>query len=209
MDVCPPARWRRTCVAAALVDRGEQSAGVEDDHRRPKPFRRPSRVRRVTACCSRRGATAAGAGPRPRAASTALHGRYRPRFPPLRAAARSAPFQFIRKIHRRLLHAIHHTIRRTTPPCRIRADHESACGLYPLDWPACLPHTVSMHSAPRRAAIVLCALSLVPWVLQGLETAGARTTFAAQIEKLSEAEGAFDTDNLISNDAPTSKSSRR
>jgi len=57
-----------------------------------------------------------------------------------------------------------------------------------------------MHSAPRRAAIVLCALSLLPWVLQGLETAGARTTFAAQIEKLSEAEGAFDTDNLISNE---------
>jgi hypothetical protein len=57
-----------------------------------------------------------------------------------------------------------------------------------------------MHSAPRRAAIVLCAFSLLPWVLQGLETAGARTTFAAQIEKLSEAEGAFDTDNLISNE---------
>ena len=57
-----------------------------------------------------------------------------------------------------------------------------------------------MHPAPRRAAIVLCALSLLPWALQGLEPAGARTTFAAQIERLSEAEGAFDTDNLISNE---------
>ena len=57
-----------------------------------------------------------------------------------------------------------------------------------------------MHPAPRRAAIVLCALSLLPWVLQGLEPAGAKTRFAAQIERLSEAEGAFDTDNLISNE---------
>ncbi len=57
-----------------------------------------------------------------------------------------------------------------------------------------------MHPAPRRAAIVLCALSLLPWVLQGLEPAGAKTKFAAQIERLSEAEGAFDTDNLISNE---------
>lgn len=57
-----------------------------------------------------------------------------------------------------------------------------------------------MHPAPRRAAIVLCALSLLPWVLQGLEPAGARSKFAAQIERLSEAEGTFDTDNLISNE---------
>lgn len=57
-----------------------------------------------------------------------------------------------------------------------------------------------MHPAPRRAAILLCALSLLPWALQGLESAGARTKFAAQIERLSEAEGTFDTDNLISNE---------
>jgi len=57
-----------------------------------------------------------------------------------------------------------------------------------------------MHPAPRRAAIVLCALSLLPWALQGLEPAAAKTSFAAQIERLSEAEGTFDTDNLISNE---------
>jgi hypothetical protein len=57
-----------------------------------------------------------------------------------------------------------------------------------------------MHPAPRRAALVLCALSLLPWLLQGLEPARASTRFAAEVERLSEAEGAFDTDNLISNE---------
>ena len=37
-------------------------------------------------------------------------------------------------------------------------------------------------------------------MLQGLEPAGTDTKFAAQIERLSEPEGAFDTDNLISNE---------
>jgi len=57
-----------------------------------------------------------------------------------------------------------------------------------------------MYPAPRRAAFVLCALSLLPWALQGLESARAETKFATQIARLSEAEGAFDTDNLISNE---------
>lgn len=57
-----------------------------------------------------------------------------------------------------------------------------------------------MYPAPRRAAFVLCALSLLPWALQGLEPAWAETKFATQIARLSEAEGAFDTDNLISNE---------
>jgi hypothetical protein len=57
-----------------------------------------------------------------------------------------------------------------------------------------------MYPAPRRAAFVLCALSLLPWALQGLESARAETKFSTQIARLSEAEGAFDTDNLISNE---------
>ena len=57
-----------------------------------------------------------------------------------------------------------------------------------------------MHPAPRRAAFVLCALSLLPWLIQGQEPERAATRFAAEVERLSEAEGAFDTDNLISNE---------
>lgn len=57
-----------------------------------------------------------------------------------------------------------------------------------------------MRPALRRMAIVVCALGLLPWALHGLEPAGATTTFAAEIERLSEPEGAFDTDNLISNE---------
>jgi len=57
-----------------------------------------------------------------------------------------------------------------------------------------------MHPAPRRAAIALCALSLLPWALQGLAPVRAESKFATQIERLSEAEGVFDTDNLISNE---------
>src|SRR5262245_26019009 len=57
-----------------------------------------------------------------------------------------------------------------------------------------------MHPAPRRAALILCALSVLPWMLQGLEPARVETPFATQIERLSEAEGTFDTDNLISNE---------
>lgn len=57
-----------------------------------------------------------------------------------------------------------------------------------------------MHPAPRRAATVICALALLPWALQGLGPARTETRFAAEIERLSEPEGAFDTDNLISNE---------
>jgi hypothetical protein len=56
-----------------------------------------------------------------------------------------------------------------------------------------------MHRAPRRVAILLCALGLLPWALQGIQPA-ATSTFAAEIERLSEPEGTFDTDNLISNE---------
>jgi len=51
----------------------------------------------------------------------------------------------------------------------------------------------------RRAALVLCALGLLPWALQGLAPA-TRTEFAAEIARLSEPAGTFDTDNLISNE---------
>jgi hypothetical protein len=61
-----------------------------------------------------------------------------------------------------------------------------------------------MHPALRRAGIVVCLLGLLgilPGVLRGLEPARpATTTFAAAIERLSEPEGAFDTDNLVSNE---------
>ena len=57
-----------------------------------------------------------------------------------------------------------------------------------------------MHPARRRVAIIVCLLGLLPWVLRGVEPARPATTFAAAIERLSEAEGAFDTDNLVSNE---------
>jgi hypothetical protein len=56
-----------------------------------------------------------------------------------------------------------------------------------------------MNPVARRAALVLCALGLLPWALHGLEP-GPRSPFAAQIAHLSEAEGSFDTDNLVSNE---------
>lgn len=57
-----------------------------------------------------------------------------------------------------------------------------------------------MHPVRRRAATVVCALALLPWALQGLGPARTETRFAAEVERLSEPEGAFDTDNLISNE---------
>jgi hypothetical protein len=56
-----------------------------------------------------------------------------------------------------------------------------------------------MNPVARRAALVLCALGLLPWALHGLEPP-ARSPFAAEIARLSEPEGAFDTDNLVSNE---------
>jgi hypothetical protein len=60
-----------------------------------------------------------------------------------------------------------------------------------------------MHPALRRAGIVVCSLGLLgilPRALPGVEPARPATTFAAAIERLSEPEGAFDTDNLVSNE---------
>src|SRR3954471_9392815 len=68
-----------------------------------------------------------------------------------------------------------------------------------LDRLRALPHTGHMHAVARRTAIVVCALALLPWAVHGVEPAR-RTTFAGEIERLSEPEGEFDTDNLISNE---------
>jgi hypothetical protein len=60
-----------------------------------------------------------------------------------------------------------------------------------------------MHGALRRAGIVagsLGLLGILPRALLGVEPARPATTFAAAIERFSEAEGAFDTDNLVSNE---------
>lgn len=56
-----------------------------------------------------------------------------------------------------------------------------------------------MHPPLRRAALLLGALGLLPWGLQG-RGPSLPTTFAAEIARLSEPEGQFDTDNLISNE---------
>src|SRR4051812_37516150 len=57
-----------------------------------------------------------------------------------------------------------------------------------------------MGASFQRRAIAVCAIGLLPWMLYGV-TGAQPTTFAAQIERLSEAPGEFDTDNLISNEA--------
>ena len=57
-----------------------------------------------------------------------------------------------------------------------------------------------MHPPLRRAALFLGALGLLPWGLQGRGPSLPTTTFAAEIARLSEPEGYFDTDNLISNE---------
>src|SRR5438552_13161754 len=57
-----------------------------------------------------------------------------------------------------------------------------------------------MSLAVRRAVPLACALALLPWAIHLLEPAAAAGSFAAEVERLSEAEGSFDTDNLISNE---------
>ena len=57
-----------------------------------------------------------------------------------------------------------------------------------------------MRLALRPTAIALCALGLLPWALHGLERPEPASSFAAQIERFSEPEGTFDTDNLVSNE---------
>ena len=56
-----------------------------------------------------------------------------------------------------------------------------------------------MSELVRRLALALCGAALLTWTMVAREAA-ARTPFAAAIERLSEPEGAFDTDNLISNE---------
>jgi hypothetical protein len=56
-----------------------------------------------------------------------------------------------------------------------------------------------MRSSGGRVGLVLCALALLPWLPHGREPAN-RSAFASAIDRLSEPEGVFDTDNLISNE---------
>ena len=63
-----------------------------------------------------------------------------------------------------------------------------------------LPHTDDMRPALRRAAFVLVALALAPGTLGLGARPRAASPFAAEIERLSEPGGTFDTDNLISNE---------
>jgi hypothetical protein len=57
-----------------------------------------------------------------------------------------------------------------------------------------------MSAAWPRAALAACALSLLPWTLRGAAPEIPQPPFAALVERLSEPGGAFDTDNLISNE---------
>jgi hypothetical protein len=58
-----------------------------------------------------------------------------------------------------------------------------------------------MIGAVPRTVWLACAVALVPWGLQPLEPAApAGSSFAAEVARLSEPPGEFDTDNLISNE---------
>ena len=56
-----------------------------------------------------------------------------------------------------------------------------------------------MRSLTRRTVLALCAAAFLPWGIPQLEPANP-VSFAAEIERLSEPEGLFDTDNLSSNE---------
>jgi hypothetical protein len=56
-----------------------------------------------------------------------------------------------------------------------------------------------MRSLTRRTLLALAICAVLPWGVGRLEPAGP-ISFAAEIERLSEPEGVFDTDNLISNE---------
>jgi hypothetical protein len=58
-----------------------------------------------------------------------------------------------------------------------------------------------MRRATRRAALALCAWLVVAQAIDGLQPVRSDSSFASEIERLSEPEGSFDTDNLISNEA--------
>lgn len=57
-----------------------------------------------------------------------------------------------------------------------------------------------MRAAITHAATLLC-VSLLVWTLHAVEPVGAGWHFSSEIERLSEAGGTFDTDNLISNES--------
>jgi len=57
-----------------------------------------------------------------------------------------------------------------------------------------------MRPASRRTALALCTLAVLPWAMHRLAPTRAASGFASEIERLSEPEGSFDTDNLISNE---------
>lgn len=57
-----------------------------------------------------------------------------------------------------------------------------------------------MRPAITHVATTLCVAVLV-WTVYVVDPVRARSGFAAEVERLSEAEGSFDTDNLISNEA--------
>ena len=69
-----------------------------------------------------------------------------------------------------------------------------------LDRPGVVPHTDCMHLGSRRAAIAATTLGLLLWTLHGPAPARAGDSFAADVARLSEPGGTFDTDNLISNE---------
>jgi hypothetical protein len=49
-------------------------------------------------------------------------------------------------------------------------------------------------------ALAVVALAVLPWMLHGFEVPATASRFSEQVESLSEEPGAFDTDNLISNE---------
>jgi hypothetical protein len=57
-----------------------------------------------------------------------------------------------------------------------------------------------MRTASPRAALALCTLFVLSHAIEGLQPARPTVEFASEIERLSEPEGHFDTNNLISNE---------
>jgi hypothetical protein len=57
-----------------------------------------------------------------------------------------------------------------------------------------------MRPALRRSGLVVGLVALLTWVLQGTGPVTQPAVFAAEVARLSEPEGVFDTDNLISNE---------
>jgi hypothetical protein len=60
--------------------------------------------------------------------------------------------------------------------------------------------TEAMPTAIQRAALALCAVVVLALAIEGFQPARQPGDFASQINRLSEPEGSFDTNNLISNE---------